>query len=268
MSSQTCLTRPVLRGAIQGLEDGTIRAGIAEGPCQQTAPNTSASGYNWGLSPSDSLVSAVRPVLANPEDSSSAASRQPLPGLPDSVVDVSPAELEAAAGTNLQVTELELSAGTAEGKREEQAPLHAVRPFGSSPAGPDAWYFSHYDQGTLAGFLLVAALAMIGWSSWQVATLRTRLIDIDRARRTDLRFAVDLNTASAAELANLPGVGPKLAAAIVNYREQSGGFHSTDQLLNVSGIGTAKFQAMLPYLRRLAPATAGESPPEESGEVD
>ncbi|MCE2792589.1 MAG: hypothetical protein LW697_09045, partial [Blastopirellula sp.] len=41
--------------------------------------------------------------------------------------------------------------GLREGKREEQAPLHAVRPFGSSPAGPDAWYFSRYDQGTLAG---------------------------------------------------------------------------------------------------------------------
>ncbi len=258
----------MLGAAIQGFEDGAVRARIASGLCLQTAPNTSASGYNRGLSPSDSLVSAVRPVLANPEDSSSAASRQPLPGLPDSAVGVAPAELEAAARKNLQVAELEFSAGTAERKLEDQTPPHAGGPFGSSPAGPDAWYFSRYDQGTLAGFLLVAALAMIGWSSWQVATLRTRLIDIDRARRTDLRFAVDLNTASAAELANLPGVGPKLAAAIVNYREQAGRFHSTDQLLNVSGIGTAKLQAMLPYLRRLAPATAGESPPQESGELD
>lgn len=118
-------------------------------------------------------------------------------------------------------------------------------------AGPDSWFLSPFDQTTLAGLLLLAAVAMIGWSAWQAATIRTRLIDIDRARRTELRFEVDLNTAPAAELACLPGVGPKLAAAIVSYREEQGEFSSPDQLLNVSGIGTAKLQGLLPFLRPL-----------------
>lgn len=132
--------------------------------------------------------------------------------------------------------------------------------FGSSPVGPDPWFLSRYDQGTLAGLLLVTALAVIGWSTWQVTMLRTRFIDIDRARRSELRFEVDLNTAPAAELANLPGVGPKLAAAIVLYRKENGSFSAAEQLLNVNGIGEAKLKGILPFLRRLD-ETNGELAP-------
>jgi competence protein ComEA len=52
---------------------------------------------------------------------------------------------------------------------------------------------------------------------------------------------IDLNTATAADLDGLPGIGPSLAAKIIDYRTQHGGFHSVDELRNVSGIGDAKF---------------------------
>jgi competence protein ComEA len=52
---------------------------------------------------------------------------------------------------------------------------------------------------------------------------------------------IDLNTATATQLDQLPGVGPVLAQRIVDYRTQHGGFHSTDELRQVSGIGDAKF---------------------------
>jgi competence protein ComEA len=52
---------------------------------------------------------------------------------------------------------------------------------------------------------------------------------------------VDLNTATAAQLDQLPGVGPVLAQRIVDYRTQHGGFRSPDELRQVSGIGEAKF---------------------------
>jgi competence protein ComEA len=51
---------------------------------------------------------------------------------------------------------------------------------------------------------------------------------------------VDLNTATAAELDALPGVGPATAAAIVQDREQHGPFRTVDDLARVRGIGPAK----------------------------
>jgi competence protein ComEA len=54
------------------------------------------------------------------------------------------------------------------------------------------------------------------------------------------RLALDLNTATAQELEQLDGVGPALAAAIVAYREEHGGFAPLDELDEVSGIGEAR----------------------------
>lgn len=50
---------------------------------------------------------------------------------------------------------------------------------------------------------------------------------------------VDLNTATAAELDALPGIGPVLAERIVAYRDAEGPFRSVDQLEDVPGIGPA-----------------------------
>lgn len=55
---------------------------------------------------------------------------------------------------------------------------------------------------------------------------------------------VDLNAASAAELDRLPGVGPAIAAAIITWREDHGGFAVVDDLLLVPGIGPAKLEAI------------------------
>lgn len=55
---------------------------------------------------------------------------------------------------------------------------------------------------------------------------------------------IDLNTASAAQLEGLPGVGPATAAAIVGDRERNGPFASVDDLDRVPGIGAAKLAAL------------------------
>lgn len=52
---------------------------------------------------------------------------------------------------------------------------------------------------------------------------------------------LDLNTATAEELDTLPGIGPALAERIVAYREANGPFESVEEILEVSGIGEAKF---------------------------
>ncbi len=60
---------------------------------------------------------------------------------------------------------------------------------------------------------------------------------------------VDVNTATAAELEELPGVGPATAAAIIDHREQQGPFRSVDDLLDVRGIGDAKLAALRDLVR-------------------
>jgi competence protein ComEA len=55
---------------------------------------------------------------------------------------------------------------------------------------------------------------------------------------------VNLNTADLAALDTLPGVGPATAAKIVAWREQHGRFASVEDLLDVSGIGEAKFEGL------------------------
>ncbi|MBD2893698.1 hypothetical protein amrb99_26200 [Actinomadura sp. RB99] len=60
---------------------------------------------------------------------------------------------------------------------------------------------------------------------------------------------VDLNTATAEQLDQLPGVGPVLAQRIVDYRTQHGGFRSVDQLQDVDGIGARRFADLKPMVR-------------------
>ena len=49
--------------------------------------------------------------------------------------------------------------------------------------------------------------------------------------------AVNINRATADRLQDLPGIGARKAAAIVQYRETHGAFDSVDQLIHVNGIG-------------------------------
>lgn len=51
------------------------------------------------------------------------------------------------------------------------------------------------------------------------------------------QFTTDINSASSAELALLPGIGPKLADRIVQQRRHSGPLESLEDLQQVHGIG-------------------------------
>ena len=55
---------------------------------------------------------------------------------------------------------------------------------------------------------------------------------------------VSLSSATAEQLDALDGIGPTLAARIVAWRTQHGGFSSVDQLLDVPGIGETRLEAM------------------------
>lgn len=59
---------------------------------------------------------------------------------------------------------------------------------------------------------------------------------------------INLNTASAGELEELPGIGESRARAIVEAREKRGGFKSVDDLSEVKGIGKAQLEKLRPMV--------------------
>ena len=61
--------------------------------------------------------------------------------------------------------------------------------------------------------------------------------------------SLNINTANAELLQNLPGVGPAMADRIVSHRKENGPFSDPEQLMDVSGIGEKKFARMKPFVR-------------------
>jgi competence protein ComEA len=59
---------------------------------------------------------------------------------------------------------------------------------------------------------------------------------------------VNINTADSSELEKLPGIGPKLAGRINNFREKLGGFYSVEQVGETYGLPDSTFQRIKPYL--------------------
>jgi|LSQX01.3.fsa_nt_gb competence protein ComEA len=66
----------------------------------------------------------------------------------------------------------------------------------------------------------------------------------DAEQETPAAGLLNLNSATLVQLESLPGIGPALAARILDYREQHGPFQRVSDLLNVPGIGPAKLSEL------------------------
>jgi competence protein ComEA len=60
--------------------------------------------------------------------------------------------------------------------------------------------------------------------------------------------ALNLNSATSAQLEALPGIGKATAERIVEYRQKNGGFKKVEDLMNVRGVGEKSFLKLKPLI--------------------
>jgi competence protein ComEA len=64
----------------------------------------------------------------------------------------------------------------------------------------------------------------------------------DETSAATLSHLININTATLAELDNLPNIGPVLAQAIITFRDENGPFETIEEIQKVPGIGSAIFE--------------------------
>jgi competence protein ComEA len=94
------------------------------------------------------------------------------------------------------------------------------------------------NKATFGALLVIASLAAAPARAGQPAAAAT----------ADVSGVINLNSASAEQIAFLPRVGIKLAERVVDYRKSNGPFKKIEDLMEVKGVGEKLFVALKPHL--------------------
>ncbi len=79
------------------------------------------------------------------------------------------------------------------------------------------------------------------------------------AKKKPPAHPINLNTANATDLQQVPGIGPSTAQKILDTRKSYGAFRSVDDLLAIKGIGPKKLEKMRKYLTVAKPPARKQS---------
>ena len=98
--------------------------------------------------------------------------------------------------------------------------------------------------------MLAATIGVVFWIGWQTpdASPRGASPAASHANVAAQPHVVDLNRATAQELESLPGIGAVLAERVIAYRKSVGRFQTVEDLREVAGIGSKKFDRLKPLV--------------------
>ncbi len=109
------------------------------------------------------------------------------------------------------------------------------------------FHLTPQEKSALAGLL---AVCLLGMAVHFALKHNFRLLRWTRASAQKIqRLPPDINTASAKILDKVPGIGPKTAQKIVDYRTQHGPFLFLEQLRKVKGLSKSNFEKIQKYYR-------------------
>ena len=89
-------------------------------------------------------------------------------------------------------------------------------------------------------FMMNVSLVSLGYARTGSAQAEAEFVEVP---------VVNINASSAEELQMISGIGPKLAAMIIQYREENGTFEIIEDIMKVRGVGNAKFAKIKDHLR-------------------
>jgi comEA protein len=79
-------------------------------------------------------------------------------------------------------------------------------------------------------------------------TTTTPVPSVPRQKPALKASSINLNTATSAQLIQLPGIGASYAERIIAYRSEHGNFKDIDELANVKGIGKKRLEQIRPFV--------------------